>query len=272
MIHYINSNHSQLLQNISSVADGNSFVIKGFLQQLGFDPNELFRELSSVPRNDRNDQMTRYRGRVLTREKFYVDLIEAQDRIGLYRFPGMQYGLVERYYKRDEVPLVALLADLLTKLKIGDNEFPITFTQAIATYYVDGKDAISMHSDKKADINDTSFIMSLSFGVPRVMTLKDKVTGKEEVITLEAGDLFILSTTTNDSWQHGVLPMKGVSEPRMSIVFRDIKTIITTDELKKRVDRSEKGRKKRLENKRKREEGTLPPTLPTSSILATAVY
>ena len=50
--------------------------------------------------------------------------------------------------------------------------------------------------------------------------------------------------------------MKGVSEQRMSIVFRDIKTIITTDELKKRVDRSEKGRKKRLENKRKRDEGT----------------
>jgi len=256
MIYYINSNHSQLLQNISSVADGKSFVIKGFLQQLGFDPDELFRELSSVPRNDRNDLMTRYRGRVLTREKFYVDLIEAQDRIGLYRFPGMQYGLVERYYKRDEVPLVALLADLLTKLNIGDNEFPITFTQAIATYYKDGTDAISMHSDKKADINDASFIMSLSFGVPRAMTLKDTVTGKEEVITLEAGDLFILSTTTNDSWQHGVLPMKGVSEPRMSIVFRDIKTIITTDELKKRVDRSEKGRKKRLENKRKRDEGT----------------
>ena len=60
------------------------------------------------------------------------------------------------------------------------------------------------------------------------------------------------------------LMMKGVSEPRMSIVFRDIKTIITKDELKKRVNRSEKDKLKRLENERNREEGKLPPTLPIS--------
>ena len=52
-----------------------------------------------------------------------------------------------------------------------------------------------------------------------------------------------------------VSSLKSVSEPRMSIFRRDIKTLITRDELKKRVDRSEKGKLKRLENKLNREEG-----------------
>ena len=110
-----------------------------------------------------------------------------------------------------------------------------------------------MHSDKKGDIHDSSYTMSLNLGVSRDMTLRDTVTGKEEVITLEAGDLFILSTTTNETFQHGVLS-KSVSEPRMSI-FRDIKTLIMRDELKKRVDRSKKWKLKRLESKLKGEEG-----------------
>ncbi len=96
----------------------------------------------------------------------------------------------------------------MTKLQIGDHIRSITFTQANATYYKDDTDGISMHSDKKGDIHDSSYTMSLNLGVSRDMTLRDTVTGKEEVITLEAGDLFILSTTMNEIFQHGVLPQK----------------------------------------------------------------
>jgi hypothetical protein len=131
-------------------------------------------------------------------------------------------------------------------------------------HYRTGADYISDHSDKTIDINRNSFIVNVSLGAQRIMTLrqkKDKNIREQERLTvpttptnstshhtqppprptqripLPDNSLFILGLETNKKWLHGIstdkrpLSTKSPSEQinngaRISLTFRWIGTFI----------------------------------------------
>ena len=116
-------------------------------------------------------------------------------------------------------------------------------TQAIGTLYVDGGDSIGWHQDKKKDIADDSLILDISFGGTRTFELRR--IGEDSMIeafNLAHGSLFILSSSTNDTWQHRIRPEANTVEPRASLVCRHIKTSIGNAEIQKKVMQRQRAR------------------------------
>ena len=69
--------------------------------------------------------------------------------------------------------------------------------------------------------------MDLSLGGVRTLELRPKgAEAAEEAIPLTSGSLFLLSTATNETWQHRVRPERGEVQPRVSIVCRDISSVV----------------------------------------------
>ena len=111
--------------------------------------------------------------------------------------------------------------------------------QAIITSYPTGAYNIGWHSDKMDSIAPDSIIFDVSLGSERTFLLRDKATGAEERIRMASGSALVLTTTGNELFEHAVLPEPGAG-PRVSVVFRDIQTTMSRDEMMKKIEVSMK--------------------------------
>ena len=98
-----------------------------------------------------------------------------------------------------------------------------------------------------------SVIFDVSIGSERTFLMQCKETGAEESILMRSGSAVVFTTTGNALYKHAVLPEPGAG-PRVSIVFRNIKTTITAQELSKRLAKMDS---KTTAQKRKGAPGTL---------------
>lgn len=87
--------------------------------------------------------------------------------------------------------------------------------------YKNEKSVINWHSDREAL---RSYIYSISLGGARKFCLRDKLTMEEFHFTLYDGDLFIMKPGCQDRYEHCIKSVKALSEPRISITFRQIET------------------------------------------------
>lgn len=66
-------------------------------------------------------------------------------------------------------------------------------------------------------------IASVSFGAPRDFILRHNTERTRKIsTTLSAGDVLIMSGTTQQHWQHSIPKRKGVMQPRINLTFRTI--------------------------------------------------
>jgi alkylated DNA repair dioxygenase AlkB len=120
-------------------------------------------------------------------------------------------------------------------------------------HYRSGADYISEHSDKTIDVVRGSNIVNVSLGAQRVMTLRMKKDGAQQLpdaetatsrpaqrIPLPHNSMFILGPETNKKWLHGInhdkRPFQTKDEAeryqngeRISLTFRHIGTFLTKD-------------------------------------------
>jgi hypothetical protein len=120
-------------------------------------------------------------------------------------------------------------------------------------HYRSGSDYISEHSDKTIDVVRGSNIVNVSLGAQRVMTLRMKKDGAQQLPDAETGaprptqriplphnSMFVLGPETNKKWLHGInhdnrpLHLKDDAEryqngERISLTFRHIGTFLTKD-------------------------------------------
>ena len=69
---------------------------------------------------------------------------------------------------------------------------------------------------------------------------------------MKPGSLFVLGPQTNLEWKHSlvevkkeqILDKKREIEPRLSLVFRDIKTKVSREEVEEQVEKKERKKKK----------------------------
>lgn len=116
------------------------------------------------------------------------------------------------------------------------------------------------HADKMVDIAEPSWIVDVSLGEPRTFLLRRSAAvvatagsgentaaaepageEEEERIPMPSGSAVLLSTETNRAYAHAVLAEpKAFRGPRVSLVFRNIKTWITEAQVREKIEQAER--------------------------------
>lgn len=98
-----------------------------------------------------------------------------------------------------------------------------TFNSVLVSKYNDGNSYIPMHSDDEDSITPNSSILTISLGETRKMQFQPKNIndGSEIAISLQHGDVFIMSSVSQQLFKHGI--HKDSSKcMRISLTFRDL--------------------------------------------------
>ena len=233
-----------------------------------------------APWVDRADTAMLYRGNQLKRQKFFINCDE-DEKIPVYRYPGAQWQTLKHYQSLKSVKNMPLLCELLDRVKkdVTFNGLPVRFNHVIGTLYSKETDEIGAHSDKVRDIELGTPILSLSFLDARefilARTAGNEADGDEDVVeVLRAGDLFALGPQTNSCMTHAVpsiaketvikrpvdptVPCGKRFGPRISLVLRQIATVVDqkTLEERQRIARKSKTRRDALKAARVRSSGS----------------
>lgn len=252
------------------IADGKgSYTLPYFLREAGIDGDALQAALmSEAAFQPRDARHMRYRGLQLKRQKAFVTLCDRARGIPKYSYPGASstlswdvpidsfgfekactekslragftYRAVQHYQHIDDVPSMVPITDCIRKdLKIDGENYD--YNQAIVTLYASGSDAIGWHNDKMRDIRPGSMIFDLSLGAKRTFSMQKIADDTLQTIEMTHGSAIVLSTEDNEAWKHAVLEEPHVTASRISIVFRDIHTLITAEDVRKHVERADRG-------------------------------
>ena len=93
----------------------------------------------------------------------------------------------------------------------------------LVNYYPDGSSKINFHSDDEDDIEDNSFIFTLSFGHSRTIIFRTLERKKHVAkISLKDRSILLFSKASQHLFQHAIQHETGVSE-RISLTFRKLK-------------------------------------------------
>lgn len=197
-----------------------------------------------------------YRGNKLKRMKAF--LVHSLEQIPIYGYPGMQWESLQHYGKIDSVPFVdRLVRELQARCRF--NGAPFTINHVIGTLYVDGEKNIGFHSDKLRDIAVDSPILDISLGGRREFHLRNAQSlDVAHLLVLEPGSLFVLGPMTNAAFHHSLVPSADEQlldrsvepvEPRISLVMRNISTVLAADEVNERITASQKNKRRADEKK-----------------------
>lgn len=226
-----------------------SFYVPMFVQRyLALDPEDCMRRIrDGAAWTDPADPDFKYRGHELPRQKAFWTRVDDNgqqdaalrldappDPLRKYRYPGFQYGSMLSYRPLQAVPLVQQLTDALQD-DLVLNGARIHVNHVIGTRYRDGDDYISFHADKVDDMTEGAPILSLSFGETRELhVIRSDSPDKPDVFKLGPGDLFVLGYQTNLTHKHAIMPVTREQkvEPRISLVFRNIRTVVPLAEVR----------------------------------------
>ena len=93
----------------------------------------------------------------------------------------------------------------------------------LINYYPCGASKLNFHSDDEIEIDDESFIFTLSYGHRRTMAFRS-LNHKKHLINVKLTDcsLLLFSKASQHIYQHSILPETGASE-RVSLTFRKLR-------------------------------------------------
>ena len=100
----------------------------------------------------------------------------------------------------------------------------VKFNSMLANLYRDGNDSVSWHSDDEPELGTNPTIASISLGAERRFDLRHKLTKETIKKNLSSGSLILMSGSLQHHWIHQIAKTKRVSEPRINLTFRVIKT------------------------------------------------
>jgi alkylated DNA repair dioxygenase AlkB len=95
------------------------------------------------------------------------------------------------------------------------------FTTAGMCLYRDGRDSVAWHGDTKgrSAASDT-MVAIVSFGSPRVLTLRPRGGGDSLRFPLGHGDLIVMGGSCQRTWEHAVPKTARPVGPRVSVQYR----------------------------------------------------
>jgi alkylated DNA repair dioxygenase AlkB len=134
---------------------------------------------------------------------------------------GFHNDNLPEYYANYQIHKIP---NMLIKLKNKvEDELGEDFNYVLMSYYRDGKDSISYHSDDERFLGKHPTIASISLGQTRRFLLKNKKTKETLKYDLETGSLAIMGGNTQTDWMHSIPKTKRKIMPRINITFRNMK-------------------------------------------------
>lgn len=113
------------------------------------------------------------------------------------------------------------------------------FNQAVINWYNNGEEYIAMHSDCTAKMIDDPQIqvVNLNEGKQKrifTFTPKEGVDAEEVKLELEHGAVLTMGGRNQEMFKHGVLPDDSITEGRISISFRQMRSNVAGEKFNKR--------------------------------------
>lgn len=99
-----------------------------------------------------------------------------------------------------------------------------TYNACLLNLYHDGTEGMAWHSDDEPDLKPQGAIASLSLGVARKFAFRHKESKEKISVALEHGSILLMKGDTQTHWQHSLPPARRISEARINLTFRTIKT------------------------------------------------
>lgn len=105
------------------------------------------------------------------------------------------------------------------------------FNSVLANLYRDGNDAMGWHSDDEPELGVYPVIASLSLGAERRFRIRPRIprgeqAGRTDVrsLSLPHGSLLRMGGETQRRYQHALPRMRGLTQPRLNLTFRNIRS------------------------------------------------
>ena len=119
------------------------------------------------------------------------------------------------------IPEDCYLIKIIDKVKALFPHF--NFNSVLLNKYDNGNAQIPMHSDDEECIKPNSNILTISLGETRTINFqpKNRTHGSEVSINLEHGDVFLMSSSSQQLFKHGI-PRDHSKSMRISLTFRDL--------------------------------------------------
>ena len=134
-----------------------------------------------------------------------------------YSDVGVSYKYSQQVFIGE--PWTKELAELKTTLeKLTSHRF----NSALVNYYRDGNDSMGLHADNEAELGINPTIASMNFGASRKMVFRKNGTKEKLELTLNNGDLLMMSGTLQHNWKHEIPKQRKITESRLNITFRHI--------------------------------------------------
>ena len=108
---------------------------------------------------------------------------------------------------------------------LNDIDISVDFNSCLLNYYPSGNDGMGYHADDEKELGYQPIIASLSLGATRKFVLKHKKTQDKVELYLESGQLVVMHGDTQNFWKHTITKTKSVSDGRISLTFRKIRTV-----------------------------------------------
>ncbi|QKX57550.1 uncharacterized protein TRUGW13939_04667 [Talaromyces rugulosus] len=153
----------------------------------------------------------------------------------------------------DESPILEPFTNTVNTVRTcAENILGHPLNHVLIQLYRDGQDRISEHSDKTLDIVRGSFIVNVSLGAQRTMTLRTKLSAvtdaaaddtsgrQKQQVPMPHESMFVLGPLSNMRWLHAIRPdkrpaseksddEKAFDGERISLTFRHIGTFINPE-------------------------------------------
>jgi alkylated DNA repair dioxygenase AlkB len=96
------------------------------------------------------------------------------------------------------------------------------YNSCLGNLYRDGSDSVALHADDEPELGHEPTIASLSLGASRKFQLRHATAAPID-LTLDDGDLLVMSGAMQREWKHGV-PKTRTAGPRINLTFRCVTT------------------------------------------------
>ena len=111
-------------------------------------------------------------------------------------------------------------APLLKIKSMVENYTHVNYNGCLLNLYHDGNEAMGWHSDNEKEIKPNSSIASVSIGIERKFSFKNKLSKETITVQLENGSLLEMKGTIQKNWLHALPKSKKITQPRINLTFR----------------------------------------------------
>ena len=127
---------------------------------------------------------------------------------GVYTYSGVRH---------EPAPMPNYVEDLHARIELRTNA---AYNSVLANYYRDGRDSVAEHADDEPELGAAPTIASLSIGASRAFVIRCKATRQRTTITLQHGDLLVMSGRSQLDYMHAVPKTTRPVGPRVNLTFR----------------------------------------------------